>query len=93
MYTLRRLCIKGGLAASLLALVLTLSPTATCGHTKGISLSRFGLIDISVTGNFAHVVFDMRRRSISTSSGTGTRRGLTLRASISPLPENSPTFP
>ena len=47
-----------GTIACVLALLLFLCPSETRSHTKGITLSRFGLLDISVTGNVAFVAFD-----------------------------------
>jgi hypothetical protein len=38
--------------------LLVIIPTETRSHTKGISLSRFGLLDISLTGNFQIVGFE-----------------------------------
>ena len=38
--------------------LLLIVPTETRSHTKGLSLSRFGLLDVSLTGNFQIVGFE-----------------------------------
>lgn len=42
----------------IMLLVVAVLPACALAHTKGITLSQFGLLDVSLTGNVAYVNFD-----------------------------------
>lgn len=76
-----------------LVLLLILWPAETRSHTKGISLSRFGLIDISLTGNFAFVVFDDESKVNFAKIGDRHEEGFNLTSFDIALTGELPTFP
>jgi hypothetical protein len=82
-----------GTIACILALLLFLCPSETRGHTKGITLSRFGLIDISVTGNVAFVAFDDEEKVNFDKLGDRHEEGFNLTSFDIALTGELPTFP
>ena len=64
--------------ASIVAALLVAWPGSASAHTKGLTLSRFGLIDLSLTGNVAYVNFDDPSKVDFDKIGDRHKKGLNL---------------
>jgi hypothetical protein len=76
-----------------LALLLFLHPSETRSHTKGITLSRFGLLDISVTGNVVFVTFDDEKKVNFDKLGGRHEEGFNLTSFDIAISGELPTLP
>jgi len=82
----RTLAVIGGLV------VFAWAPHATA-HTKGLTLSRFGLIDISLQANIAYVEFDNPKRVDFDKIGDRHERGINLTSFDLSLTGETAEFP
>lgn len=66
-----------------MALLLALFPLDALAHTKGISLARYGLIDVSLTGNVIYSAYTNYKEAFPTLTpyiGEALSRGITLKS-------------
>ncbi len=74
-------------------LLAWVAPDNAFAHTKGITLSRFGLIDVSLQGNIAYVNFDNPSKVDFDKIGDRHEKGLNLTSFDLSLTGETPQFP
>src|SRR5262245_31894878 len=88
-------CFRGRLATltGIAGLAIAVSAPEVAAHTKGLTLSRFGLIDVSLTGNVDYAIFSNPNKVDFDKIGDRSSAGFNLTSFDVSLTGETPDFP